>query len=94
MTGILRFELAHDAGRGGGERAESSAWSGTGGLGMSIINLISPQTQLSPLLNNPLTSSGSIKGGTWTRTSPHTDRCQFVNLLIDTVEPCSLPEVR
>lgn len=37
-----------------------------GGLGMSIINLISLQTQTSLLLNNPPTSSGLTEGVRWT----------------------------
>lgn len=49
-----------------------------GGLGMSIINLISLQTQPSLLLNNPLTSSGLIKGVTWTHTS-NTPVCQLID---------------
>lgn len=66
MTAILRDEPAH-----GGEQGVERGWSEGGvnslewdeGLVMSIINFISLQTQ------QLLTSSGLIKGVTWTHTS-------------------------
>lgn len=77
----INDEISRHTAQGGGWRE--------GGVNVSIINLISLQTQPVPLLNNPPQLPRVSLRGEMDAYARHVERCQFVRLLTDTVQPCS-----